>query len=104
MPDDIAMGGADSSNAKLQIKGEQSGGDDMDAMRKSFGKWAANDGHPLVRNADSGMDTVRKSFERWAANEGHPLVRRPDGTYVYSDVERDWHIWRAAIMYQGTPN
>lgn len=68
----------------------------MEAVRKSFGMWAANDGHP--------MDAVRKSFEKWAANEGHPLVRHNDGSYVYSAVEHDWHIWRAAIMFHGTPN
>jgi hypothetical protein len=73
-------------------------------MRKTIGKLAANDGYPLVRHHDSGMDAVRKSFERWATNEGHPLVRHPDGSYVYADVERDWHIWRVAIMYQGMPN
>ena len=76
----------------------------MEAMRKSFDKWAANDGHPVARHLDSGMDAVRKSFERWAANEGHPLVRHADGSYAYSEVERDWYIWRAAIMFNGTPH
>lgn len=76
----------------------------MEAMRKTVEKWAANDGHPEVRHVDSGLDALRKSFERWAANKGHPLVRHPDGSYVYPDVERDWHIWRAAIMYQGMHN
>lgn len=74
----------------------------MDAMRKSFGKWAANDGHPLRKHVDSGMDAARTSFEKWAANEGHPLVRRTDGSYTYSEVEHDWHVWRAAIMFHGT--
>ncbi|MDO8811994.1 MAG: hypothetical protein Q7J38_08225 [Gallionella sp.] len=50
------------------------------------------------------MDAMRKTVENHAANDGHPLVRHPDGSYVYSDVERDWHIWRAAVMYQGMHN
>lgn len=74
----------------------------MEAMRKTVEKHAANDARPLSSHVDRGLDVVRKSFERWASNEGHPLVRHPDGSYVYQDVERDWHIWRAAIMFQGT--
>ncbi|MFZ2302625.1 MAG: hypothetical protein WAW10_12260 [Gallionella sp.] len=74
----------------------------MEAIQKTVEKRAANDDRPLSSHVDRGQDVVRKSFERWASNEGHPLVRHPDGSYVYSDVERDWHIWRAAIMFQGT--
>lgn len=50
------------------------------------------------------MDAMRKSIDKWAANEGHPLVLHADGSYTYSEVERDWHVWRAAIMFHGTQN
>ena len=76
----------------------------MGAVQKSFEKREGNESRPFVHHVDHSMDVVRRSFERWAGNEGHPLVRHADGSYVYEDVERDWHLWRIAVMYNGTPN